>query len=337
MMIDVFISPASTWHAPVAPPKPPQPPRELDRIDLLLFKTLEKHGRFGCFIWPLLNEAAAQQQPRDRAEARQLRLELWQRLRRLMKTGVVIRFTRKSISVHSLPRHTVNRRRRQSAGSTHSPALSGAACQSDSQVGKSASINNLRELASVSERSKTAAMTESALTPWIDAYVPATPSAAMPAPNAEGTEKIRQAARELARLPRKVKRRWSGYVNGVRIWHNQRIILPNGELAFAYGAIRGRVIWSSRETYSKADLSDDKWSWGVADASKVKLVKNPHAVALGKRKAGVREKESDAKKRAARANGLKARGQASVGSCNPQNDGGKSGFQKVSLGAQSRG
>jgi hypothetical protein len=53
----------------------------------------------------------------------------------------------------------------------------------------------------------------------------------------------------------------------------------------------------------------DDWTWDVIDADQVRLVKNPHAVALGKRKTGVREKESEAKKQAARANGLKA--------CNP--------------------
>ena|ERR1035437_4179616 len=62
-MIDVFISPTSTWHPPVAPPKPPQPPPGLNGIDLELFKALQGHGRYGSLIWPLLNEVAAEQKP----------------------------------------------------------------------------------------------------------------------------------------------------------------------------------------------------------------------------------------------------------------------------------
>jgi hypothetical protein len=83
--------------------------------------------------------------------------------------------------------------------------------------------------------------------------------------------------------------------------------LPNGDLVYAYGAVRGRVIWSSRETHPKADLSEDNWALGVVDAERVKIFKNPHAVTLGKLKAGVREKVSEAKKAAARVNGLRAR------------------------------
>jgi hypothetical protein len=104
MMIDVFVSPTSTWHPPVPPPKPPQPPPGLNGTDLMLFKALQRHGRYGSLIWPLLNEVAAEQKPEDRAEARQIRLELWGRLRKLIKAGVVHWYTRKSISIHNLPR-----------------------------------------------------------------------------------------------------------------------------------------------------------------------------------------------------------------------------------------
>jgi hypothetical protein len=106
-------------------------------------------------------------------------------------------------------------------------------------------------------------------------------------------------------LPRGVKKRWSGYVNGVRIWRNRRIRLPNGELAYAYGALRGKLVWTTCETGLNAEPGDD-WAWDVIDADQVRLVGNPNAVALGKMKAGVPEKESEAKKQAARANGRKA-------------------------------
>jgi hypothetical protein len=102
VMIDVFISPTSSWHPPYTPPKPPEPPPGLDRPALALFNALLRHGRYGSLIWPLLNEVAAEQQPIDRAEARRMRLELWWQLRKLMKVGLVFRYTRKSVSVYNL-------------------------------------------------------------------------------------------------------------------------------------------------------------------------------------------------------------------------------------------
>ena len=38
-----------------------------------------------------------------------MRLELWWQLRKLMKVGLVFRYTRKSVSIYNLPRQYVNR------------------------------------------------------------------------------------------------------------------------------------------------------------------------------------------------------------------------------------
>ena len=276
----------------------------------MLFKALQRHGQYGSLIWPLLNEVAAEQKPEDRAEARQIRLELWRRLRGLIKAGVVHWYTRKSISIYNLPRHYVNRRRRSRAGSTFTSKLTSKTCQEGILASKSAKNKMLPDCGTAAPTQPLAAITQSALAASSDPLLPtsfAAMSDAAPTPsqNEEQGNRIHQAARELARLPRGVKKRWSGYVNGVRIWHNRRIQLPNGELVFAYGALRGKVIWNSCETGPNAEPGDD-WTWDVIEADQVRLVKNPHAVALGRMKAGVREKESEAKKQAARANGLKA-------------------------------
>src|ERR1035437_5679948 len=136
-MIDVFISPPTTWHPPYTPPKPPQPPPGLDRPALALFNALQRHGRYGSLIWPLLHEVAANQQQIDRGEVRRMRLELWWQLRRLMKVGLVFRYTRKSIPIYTLPRQYVNRRRRSWAGSTRRSTLASKARQRDIPVSKS--------------------------------------------------------------------------------------------------------------------------------------------------------------------------------------------------------
>ncbi len=308
-MIDVFISPTSNGHPPYTPPKPPQPPPSLNGTDLMLFKALQRHGRYGSLIWPLLNEVAAEQEPADRAEAREIRLELWRRLRGLIKAGVVHWYTRKSISIYDLPRHYVNRRRRSRAGSTLTSKRTSETCQKGILVSNSAKNKLLPDCSTAAPPQPLAAITQSALAAPSDPLLP-TSSVAMsdaaptPCQDDEQANTIRQAARELARLPRSVKKQWSGYVNGVRIWRNRRIQLPNGDLAFAYGALRGKLIWNSCETGLNTELGDD-WTWDVIDADQVRLVKNPHAVALGRMKAGVREKVSEAKSRAARTNGLK--------------------------------
>src|ERR1035437_7786301 len=309
-MIDVFISPTSTWHPPVAPPKPPQPPPGLNGTDLMLFKALQRYGRYGSLILPLLNEVAAEQKPEDRAEARQIRLELWRRLRGLIKAGVVYWYSREAISVHSLPRHYVNRRRRSRAGSTFTSKRTSETCQKGILASKSAKNKLLPDCGTAAPPQPVAAISQSAQAAPSVPLLPiclAAKSDAAPTPSQDEDQAntIRQAARELARLPRSVKKQWSGYVNGVRIWRNRRIQLPNSELAFAYGALRGKLIWTSCETGLNTEPGDD-WTWDVIDADQVRLVKNPHAVALGRMKAGVRERESEAKKQAARANGRTA-------------------------------
>lgn len=309
-MIDVFISPKSTWHPPVALPKPPQPPPGLNGTDLMLFKALQRHGRYGSLIWPLLNEVAADQKPEDRAEARQIRLELWRRLRGMIKAGVVHWYTRKSISTHSLPRHYVNRKRRARAGSTLTSTHNSGTRQKGILPSNSAKNKLLPDCSTAAPPQPLPALSESALVAPSDPLLPvcltATSDAApIPSLNEEQANRIRQAARELARLPRGVKKRWSGYVNGVRILRNRRIQLPNGELAFAYGALRGKAIWTSRTTGPNADLSDDNWAFGVVDADQVRVVKDPNAIILGKMKAGVRERSSETKRCAARVNGRK--------------------------------
>jgi hypothetical protein len=308
-MINVFINPESTWHPPFAPPKPPQPPPDLNGTDLMLFKALQRHGRYGSLIWPLLNEVAAEQKPADRAEARQIRRELWRRLRGLIKAGVVHWYTRKSISIFNLPRHYVNRRRRSRAGSTLTSKLASKTCQTGILPSKSAKNKLLSDCGTAAPPQPVATITQTAQAASSDPLPPirlAAKSDAAPTHNEEQADRIRQAARELARLPRNVRRRSNGYIGQVPVRRNQRIILPSGQLVYAYGVTRRKLVWTSRATGPNTDSSDDNWAFGAVDADQVRLVKDPNAIILGRLKTGVRERASEAKRRAARANGLNA-------------------------------
>ena len=102
-MISVIIAPPSTWRPPVPQPQKP-PPARLDRADLEIVETLRKAGRYGSLVWPLLHEVALTQHPQTRAELRETRLNLWHRLRRLIKAGVVFRFpASRSLTCWSTP------------------------------------------------------------------------------------------------------------------------------------------------------------------------------------------------------------------------------------------
>ena len=110
------------------------------------------------------------------------------------------------------------------------------------------------------------------------------------------------AARALAKRPRRVKRKWSGFAQGERVWRNREIELPDGRRAFIYGALRGKVGWSLHPIGMPMD-NDHLGNWGVSPQHAVRLVRNPNAQMLGRRKAGIRERPSAAKAEAARVNG----------------------------------
>ena len=303
-MISVFIAPPSTWQPPVTQPQNPPPP-QLEKADLEIVETLRKEGRYGSLVWPLLNKVAEIQPAQTRAELRETRLNLWHRLRRLIKAEVVFRFGRKRVSVFKLPKHTVNRRRRSRCGSAPRPKT----MQMHPAGSKTCPTSLEHRFDGTLPTPPAVEKTQSALAvaPLMDLVTPtqerncAGPAAATKEPQ----DKIHQPARQLARLPRGLKRRWSGYVNGVRIWRGRRIVLPGGRLVYAYGAVRGKVVWTSRLTDPTGKLSEQTLEWDVVDAKQVRLAKDPNAVALGRLKAGVREQKSEAKILTARANGKK--------------------------------
>jgi hypothetical protein len=115
---------------------------------------------------------------------------------------------------------------------------------------------------------------------------------------------LTEAARALASRPRGKRKKWSGYVNGERVWRGRQIELPGGVSAYCYGALRGVVVWSFHPTCLPGEIGEPL-GWGALPQEAVRLVRNSDAQLLGRRKRGVRERWSEVKKASARNNGRK--------------------------------
>lgn len=126
------------------------------------------------------------------------------------------------------------------------------------------------------------------------------PQLELPKPNPTA-EVISEAARSLGKR-RGIRKRWSGFVNGERVWRGREIELPDGRQAFAYGALRGQVIWSLDPSCLPGGV-DEPLGWGAMPQQQVRLVRNPAAQLLGFQRRGIRERKSAVKAAAVRING----------------------------------
>ena len=100
-----------------------------------------------------------------------------------------------------------------------------------------------------------------------------------------------------ANRQRRKIRKWTGYLgHRERAWRGRKVILPDGRVAEIYAAIRGLVGLApqQRTKFRAADL--------LVRADQVHVWKHPAAVLLGRAKAGIVERKSVRKARAARLN-----------------------------------
>ncbi len=276
-----------------APPKPPQPPPPaqpwLRQCDHQLLERLRDAG--SCATWSLLNVVADAQSPRDRTTGRLLRLQLWDRLKRLRGLGLA--FTQGRNRVNSSKPDRVARR----------PAVTLRSRRPT--VVESGSVR------AVSVRTGTGPQGALSATHEVHRQILSEPPAlCRPTIEVEKTEsgeepeRISEAASALGRLPRHPKRRWSGWLNDrVRTYRNMRVALPSGEQVYVFGARRGLLVYVREPNLCAGDPDEAGRSWGVVPASSVQVTKNEHAVLLGSQKHGVRECPSALKAISARANG----------------------------------
>jgi hypothetical protein len=272
----------------IAAPKPPASVApQLDWLDERLLAHLRDAG--SCPTWTLLDIVADEQAPRDRTAGRLLRLNLLRRLKRLRRLGLAYPVGRNWISATkpdpAIRRPTGRRRRRTATRLRSVCAVSAGTASRSQEVGHPAYPLHFQ-------------MDQVPLAPS-PRPVDAEQTESVPAP-----ELVSAAAQQLARLPRRAVRRWSGWISeDVRSFRNMRVELPGGEQAFVFGVLRGRLVFTSVPDGPWGDTDGIGKSWGVVRADQVHIIKNEHAITLGKRKAGTVERRSELKIATARANG----------------------------------
>ena len=282
MLINIICAPPDAPQISTAPFQPALQPK-LDRLDMRIVETVREFGL--TKIWAVLNALADDEAPRNRAEGRNLRLHLLAKLRRLNRLGLVFFVGRNLVSPEKPdPETALAASRRRGRSVRKSSVFRAVSAGSSLNCPKQQSATHPVQGTGDGSKNKSTGPVREAKK---------TKSAPDPA-------EVVLAARALAQIPRKQKRKWSGYMDGERIWRDRKIVLPDGSVVYVYGARRGQGVYFR-------DLSRElePGRWGAFKTSEVKLWKNPAAVALGSRKRGRKERRSSKKILAARANGRK--------------------------------
>ncbi|MDB6016337.1 MAG: hypothetical protein JWR19_826 [Pedosphaera sp.] len=304
MGISIVIAPSD---APQVPATCPQavPRIHLDPMDLEIIRIIGTSGQYGMHIWKALDLVATAQNPICRAERRSIRLNVWEHLRTLLRTRLVFRHQRKFVTLTNLPKLTVTRRRRSRAGSTIKQATISKRPISSNHLNSIWS----EQMAAASPATAMACKTKSAVCVVATSKpTDLTPSKIEPVPLAtmgDQQKAIYKAAQSIARLPRRRKTKWSGFIGRVRSFRDMVVRLPTGEQVYVYGTLRGKIIYTRDRGILEDGPNGVGVRWDVVSAGEVKIVKNWNAILLGSLKRGRRECPSVLKAEAARNNGRK--------------------------------
>lgn len=247
---------------------------------------MSQHGKNPVGLWKVINGLARARQPQSRDQRRCLCLRFWGAVRELLRFKVLYRHGPLIALQDFATRPRSPKRRAPSVGTSTSkmtgsnPVVfpAGTPANNPQTTDHELVISDANTVGSVPETKS------------------ATPTPA----------EVSAAASALARLPRRPKRIWSGWLNDrVRTYRNMPIKLAGGETVYAFGARRRLLVYVREPGMCVGDPDEVVRSWGVVRASEVEVVRNPHAALLGRLKAGTRERKSEAKARAARLNGLR--------------------------------
>lgn len=269
-----------------APKRPPPKPPRLDWIDERIIEVV--HDYEPLKLWQALNLAADGLSPGSRGEGRELRLKLWGKIRRLIGLRLVFRVGKNSVA-------TVKPTLKPPGGRVRRPKRTVVRAASEQAV----------------SAVKSASPPEPGSTPFaVRAEVFVTDHSGQETPPtgpetecAPGPAEVSLAAKSLASLPRRPKRRWSGWINDrVRCYRTMPVQL-SGERVYVFGARRGLLVYVTGTGMCVGDPDEAGRSWGVVPVKAVEVVRNPHAVLLGQMKAGIIERRSALKAASARANG----------------------------------
>lgn len=256
-----------------------------------VMNAMRQRGSTPVGLWRVINGLAKARQPEARAQRRCLCLRFWGAARELLRVKALVRhgplIATSNFATRPKPRSQVRRPSRPVNGKV--PLLPSVGASTSKKGGSSPVVAGLR--VPPNHRQPTDRELVSG-----DANVfGCAPEAKSATPTAA---EISAAASALARRPRKVKRPWTGYLDGERVKRGTLVQVPGGDILPVYVALRGRVLVALPDEPRYADRAFARYG-----ADQVRRVKLPEARLLGSLKAGTKEVFSLRKQEAARANG----------------------------------
>ncbi len=262
-----------------------------------IMDAVRQRGPTPVGLWRVINGLANARNPDYRARRRCWRLRYWGAVRELLKAKLLFRhgalICTSDFATPPKPRTRDRGTPRCSPGELR---LSQSAGNSTSEMGGS---NPVLPGAGTTANLGQPAGNELVVEPRpLSTRAPQTQSATPAA------GEISAAASALAKLSRSPKI-WSGYIGNKRAFRDMPIMLPSGRQAWVLFARHQKVMFTAEPDGPIGPVDGIGTSWGMVAASAVQIIKNEHAVTLGKRKAGVKETPSPRKAAAARRNGLK--------------------------------
>ena len=285
-MIDI-IAPTSAPQVFSPPLTGVQHPLAPEAMDAML-----RHGNTPVSLWRVINGLAKARQPQGRDQRRCLCLRFWGAFRELLKAEKLFRrgslISMVNISSQAkLPARTHNQRLHSTANPSRMPSVG----SSNTQAGGSNPPADVpKTYHNFKQQPQRQVLT---LSPGMNSDVAVSKSAG---PN---DSNVSAASRALARRPR-MKKKWTGWLGGERLWRLKNVILPGGKLGEVYFVRRGWVYVLLPETAEFKDQLFQRYR-----AEEVQIYRSPEAVMLGRQKRGVRERWSALKTASARVNGLR--------------------------------
>jgi hypothetical protein len=271
------------------PPQPPSPARpSLDWLDERILDVIRESEPVKT--WSVINWVAVELSPGSRAEGRDAGLKLLARVRRLIRVGLLFRAGRNAIATFKpapKPAGTRTARRKRTVKESAFKHVVSPPIPTGPPERENPADQVQRELVK-SDSSPNQQSTEAEIVQ-----------------TGNDSERIRKAARQLSRLPRRPKRVLSGWINeSVRSYRNLRVRLASGQQVYVFGALRGRVVVTREPNGDAGDPFSAGTLWFVLPAAEVEVVRNADAVFLGSLKAGIKERPSLLKQESARRNRL---------------------------------
>ena len=270
-------TPAATSISPLRGVQHPRAP--------VVLAHMRQYGREPVNLWRVINALtkAEDKEGDDRGQRRFRRLCFWVAIRELLKVKMLYRHYAEIATADFAYRSRRRPAKRLLPSARRSDSESAGSNLTEPQAEKTVQAPKT----TTTPAGKATSINQTAQAPPL-----ITQSAGTTRPTAE---QVCGAATLLAQRPHPRKRKWTGVLNGERVRRNTLVAVPTGEVLRAILILRGwvYVIRSPDEP----DRFMERFK-----ASEVRRIANPAAQVLGSLKRGVRERPSEAKRRACLSN-----------------------------------